>query len=418
MRKLYTLILYLIAPVVLARLYVRSLRAPAYRHRIGERFGRIEPVAGGGAIWIHAVSVGETQAALPLIRALRERVPQRPIVVTTTTPTGSDRVRESLGSDVTHYYLPYDLPGALRRFMNAVRPLLLVIMETEIWPNLFHACAARHVALVLANARLSPASVRGYARFRPLVARTLSRATLICAQSDVDAERFRALGARADRVCALGSIKFDLRIPPAAISEGAAVRRLLGNDRHVWIAASTHEGEEAEVLKAYERVRERVADCLLILVPRHPERFDSVAELCASHGWRTVRRSGGASPVGCDIYLGDSMGELMMLFAVSDVAFVGGSLVPIGGHNILEPAALGRPVQFGPYTFSAEEAADRLLQAGGGIRIRDARELAESTVELLLDPERRAQMGSAAHQTVQANRGALQRLLNALDDFL
>ncbi len=418
MRNLYTLILYLLAPVVVARLYLRSLRAPAYRHRIRERFGRVEPVAGDGAIWIHAVSVGETQAAVPLIRALRERVPQRPIVVTTTTPTGSDRVRETLGSAVTHYYLPYDLPGALRRFMNAVRPCLLVIMETEIWPNLFHACEARHVALVLANARLSLASVRGYARFRPLVARTLSRANLICAQSDADAERFRALGAPSDRVCALGSIKFDLSIPSAAVTEGADLRRLLGNDRQVWIAASTHEGEEVQVLKAFERVRKRVADCLLILVPRHPERFDSVAELCASRGWRTVRRSEGAIPIGCDVYLGDSMGELIILFAASDVAFVGGSLVPIGGHNVLEPAALGRPVQFGPYTFSSEAAADSLLQAGGGCRIRDAGELAESTAELLLDPERRARMGNAARETVQANRGALQRLLEALDGFL
>ena len=418
MRRLYTLILYLLAPVVVARLYLRSIRAPKYRERIGERFGRVPPVVGEGTIWVHAVSVGETQAALPLIGALRELAPERPLVVTTTTPTGSDRVRDSLGPEITNYYLPYDLPGALHRFLDAVRPTLVIIMETEIWPNLFYDCEARGIPLVVANARLSPASMRGYTRVRALVASTLGRTSLICAQSEEDAERFRTAGAPYDRVRALGSIKFDLRVPPAAHTEGEALRLLLGNDRLVWIAASTHHGEEAMVLTAFERVRRRVPESLLILVPRHPERFDGVASLCAGKGWRIVRRSGGAGPAGCDIYLADTMGELMMLYAAADVAFVGGSLVPIGGHNLLEPAALGRPVQFGPHMFSSIEAAERLSETGGGVQVRDAEELADSTVELLLDPDRRDRMGRAARETVTANRGALDRLLGALQAYL
>ena len=418
MRQLYTLILYLMVPVVLVRLYVRSLHAPEYRQRIGERFGRVAPVAGDGAIWIHAVSVGETQAALPLVRKLAQRYPARPLVVTTTTPTGSDRVRQNFGAAVVNYYLPYDLPSALERFLNAVRPALVIIMETELWPNLFHECAHRGIPLVVANARLSPGSMRGYARLRRLVASTLGCARLICAQSSDDAERFRALGAPASRVQDLGSIKFDLQVPPAARAEGEALRLLLGNDRPVWIAASTHDGEESRILDAFAKIRELLPDSLLILVPRHPERFDGVASLCSGRGWRTVRRSDNASPAGCDVYLADTMGELMVLFAAADVAFVGGSLVPVGGHNVLEPAALGRPVQFGPHMFSTVGAAEQLLQAGGGTEVRDVGDLVASTVQLLEDAERRDRMGRAAQRVVLENRGTLERLLAELDAFL
>ncbi len=418
MRRLYTLILYLIAPAVVLRLFVRSLKAPDYRRRIRERFGHIPYLSQGGGIWLHAVSVGETQAALPLIQALRRRAPKRPMVITTTTPTGSARVQAALGEDVHHFYLPYDLPGSLRRFLDAARPVLVIIMETEIWPNLFAACQDRGIPLVIANARISPASFKGYKRVRPFVAESLARTSLISAQSEMDAERFRQLGAPTERVRALGNIKFDLRYSPETLAEGSALREKLGLERPVWIAASTHDGEEFQVLEAFREVRQRIPDALLILVPRHPERFDAVAAQCRGQGWRIVRRTEHSTTADCDVYLGDTMGELMVLYGAADVAFVGGSLVPIGGHNVLEPAAVGLTVLFGPHMFNFIEASERLLEANAAHQVQDAKSLAKLTVELLRDAERRDRMGRAGRDTVAANRGSLERLLNALEPLL
>ncbi|MBK9132148.1 MAG: lipid IV(A) 3-deoxy-D-manno-octulosonic acid transferase [Gammaproteobacteria bacterium] len=419
MRLLYTLSLYLLLPFVLLRLLRRGLRAPAYLRRWPERFGRFPRTPPPGAIWIHAVSVGETIAAFPLVRALQQRHPQRPIIFTTTTPTGSERVTREFGAGVLHGYLPYDLPGAVARFLARTRPALAVILETELWPNMYAACSARGIPLIVANARLSARSAAGYRRVARLARATLEQVTLVAAQGEADAERFLALGASRDRVRVTGNLKFDLAVAPDLGERGQALRDGWGERRPVWIAASTHDGEEALALEAHARARGQIPDLLLLLVPRHPERFDRVAELCRTHGMPVVRRSE-QRPCAPDtaVYLGDSMGELMLLYAAADVAFVGGSLVPSGGHNPLEPAALARPVLHGPHVFNFSEICRLLREAGGSREVNDAGELAGAVIDLLRHPEQAADMGKRAHGVVLRNRGALERLLGMIGEML
>lgn len=419
MRLLYTLSLYLLLPFVLLRLLRRGLRAPAYLRRWPERFGHFPHTPPPGAIWIHAVSVGETIAAFPLVRALQRRYPQRPLIFTTTTPTGSERVTRELGAGVLHGYLPYDLPGAVARFLARTRPALAVILETELWPNMYAACSARGIPLIVANARLSARSAAGYRRVARLARATLEQAALIAAQGEADAERFIALGAPRARVRVTGNLKFDLAVAPDLEERGQALRDGWGGRRPVWIAASTHEGEEALVLEAHARARGQIPDLLLLLVPRHPERFDRVAELCRTHGMPVIRRSE-QRPCAPDtaVYLGDSMGELMPLYAAADIAFVGGSLVPSGGHNPLEPAALTRPVLHGPQVFNFAEISRLLREAGGSREVNDAGELAGAVVDLLRHPEQAADMGKRAHGVVLRNRGALERLLGMIEEML
>lgn len=416
MRVLYSLLLYLLTPLILLRLYWRGRKAPGYRQRWAERFGRI-PAPPGPCLWVHAVSLGETRAALPLIRALLERHPDSPLLVTTTTPTGSRQVREALGGRVHHVYAPYDLPGAVARFLDRTRPRLALIMETELWPNLFAACRRRGVPVVVANARLSERSARGYRRLGRLSRRLLARTTVIAAQAEADARRFRELGA--PRVTVTGNLKYDLALPDGLPEQGRALRRQLGRERPVWIAASTHQGEDESVLDAFTRLRQARPRALLVLVPRHPERFDAVAELCRRRGWTVARRSRGepCTPATA-VYLGDTLGELLLLFAAADLAFVGGSLVPVGGHNVLEPAALGLPVLFGPQMFNFTEAGRRLLEAGAARQVAGATELAAAAAELLADAERRAAMGRAGRAVVEANRGALAALLAVVEEVL
>ncbi len=419
MRAVYTLALYLLTPLVLLRLLWRSRRAPDYRRRWGERFGFApQPWPASGAIWLHAVSVGETQAALPLIRGLLQTHPQRAMIVTTTTPTGSRRVREALADGVYHSYLPYDLPDAIGRFLGRTRPAALVVMETEIWPNLYRACHQRGIPILLVNARLSPRSFGRYRRLRPLAAEALGRLRLIAAQSAADAERFCALGAPPDKVRALGNIKFDIQIGEDEIAEGQHLRERIGAGRPVLIAASTHAGEESQVLQAFAAIREALPECRLILVPRHPERFDDAARLVVERAYRLIRRSSGDDPAEADVYLGDTLGELVRLFAAADLAFVGGSLVPVGGHNILEPAALGLPVLHGPHMFNFVEASERLAEAGASRQVANATELAEQVVALLTAPHARHRMGTAGRQVIQSNRGTLAKLSAEVDAAL
>lgn len=417
MRHLYTVLLYLATPLILARLYWRSRRLPDYRHRWAERFGVFPALPVPGCLWIHAVSVGETRAALPLIRALRERYPTWPLLITTTTPTGSQQVREALRDAVWHVYAPYDLPGAVTRFLARTRPRLAVVMETELWPNLFHYCAAAGIPTVVANARLSEHSARGYARLGSLTAQMLAKGTLVAAQSEADAARFRALGAA--RVRVTGNLKYDLALPPALLAQGQELRRTWGAQRPVLIAASTHAGEEELILDACERLRRRFSDLLLVLVPRHPERFPVVAELCRRRGLPLVARS---EQRRCEqatqVFLGDSMGELLLFYAAADVAFVGGSLVPVGGHNVLEPALLGLPVLFGPQMFNFSEASQHLLEARAAWRVNDAAELAETAGRLLGDPALRRAAGRRGKAMVEANRGALAALVEIIGDLL
>jgi len=412
MRFVYTALVYLLLPFAFLRLLLRSRGNAAYRRRWSERLALFPPLPKPGAIWVHAVSVGETLAAVPLIRALQARYPERPLLVTTTTPTGSERVRALFGDSVAHVYLPYDLPGATRRFLDRTRPVLGVVMETELWPNLYRAAAARGVPLLLVNARLSPRSARGYGKIAGLTRSTLNCLAVIAAQSPADAERFLTLGAERERVVATGNLKFDLTLAPELEAQGRALRVQLGAERPVWIAASTHEGEDAQVLDAHARIRAQRADALLILVPRHPERFDRVAALCAARGFSCARRSRD-QPCAADtaVYLGDTMGELLRLFAAADIAFVGGSLVATGGHNLLEPAALALPVLTGPHVFNFRQITDLLVQAEGARVVADSAELAAALTALWADEALRRRMGQRARAVVDANRGALERCL-------
>jgi 3-deoxy-D-manno-octulosonic-acid transferase len=413
-RILYSWLAYLLAPAYLAALLWRGLRERGYWRGLGQRFGFGTRLA-HETIWIHAASVGEVQAAAPLVHALH-RASDLALLITTTTATGAARARAlfaATGAEVRH--VPLDLPGAVRRFLARTRPRLAVILETEIWPNLYHQCAAQAVPLVLANARLSARSMHRYRLVAPLIRRTLACAQLIAAQSAADAQRFCVLGAAAERVRVIGNLKFDCSVPNETAARAQALRARYVGARAAWVAGSTHEGEERIVLAAHATVRETFAAALLILVPRHPQRFEEVASSLARSGEPFLRLS--RNEIGADtpaILLGDTLGQLLELYAAADVAFVGGSLVPIGGHNLLEPAALGRPILTGPHNANGAEIA-RLLVARGAARIvHDAGELAASVTQLLSNPQERERMGANGQGVVQENRGALERLLSLL----
>jgi 3-deoxy-D-manno-octulosonic-acid transferase len=418
-RLLYLALSYLLAPFVVVVLVWKGLRNRSYWDRVEERFGFGRSRTRRRAIWIHAVSVGEVTAASTMIRRLLNRYPHLPVVITTVTPTGARRVRDLFGDEVIHSYVPYDMPGAVSRFFDRFNPRLAVIMETELWPNLYNECGRREVPLVLANARVSPRSVYKYRRFVGLFSETLSHGIVIAAQSKRDAERFRWIGAPPERTHVVGNIKFDLELPADLVEQGRRLRAGLSPPRPVWIAASTHEGEEEQVLEAHRQVRERLPDALLILVPRHPERASAVAGQLARRRFNFVRRSGGESVTSAtEVYLVDTLGELTLFYACSDVAFVGGSLVPVGGHNALEPAALGLPILTGPHTFNAEDIAEMLQEAGAAIEVHDVDSLAEVAAKMLASPRIRALRGAAGQRIVAENRGALDRLMRLLEPLL
>lgn len=419
-RGLYTTLLRLATPLVLARLGWKGRTHPAYRERILERFGFIPRLPEQPRLWVHAVSVGEVIAAAPLIRAWQARHPDWAVLLTTTTPTGAAQVRRLFGGDVEHLYLPYDLPGAVRRFFARARPSLGVIMETELWPNLAAEGARCGIPLVLANARLSERSMRGYARVRPLVRNTLACFTLIAARGPEDAGRFIALGAPSMRVEALGNLKFDLELAPEIVLRGRQWRGLLGPGRPVWIAASTHPGEEAQVLEAHRRVLNEHPNALLLLAPRHPERVGEVVRLIEAAKLGYVLRSGlpPLPPEGgrkLQVVVIDTLGELMDFYAASDLAFVGGSLVAHGGHNPLEPAALGLPVLSGPQVGNFAEVYAAMFQAKTALKVEDAQGLGQAVVALMDNAEKRKTLGEGARAWLATHRGALGRLLARLE---
>lgn len=420
-RTLYTLLFHLGLPLVALRLFLRGRKAPAYRARIAERFACGLPPMRQGGIWVHAVSVGESIAAAPLVRALLKQYPDLPITLTCMTPTGSERIRAMFDGEprVQHCYLPYDLPWAAGRFLDHVRPRLGIIMETELWPNHIHQCARRGIPVALANARLSERSARGYARFAGLTRPMLEEMSLIAVQTETEAERFRSLGARQASVQVTGSIKFDLKVDDQLMPRARQLREQWGaSQRPVWIAASTHDGEDGLILEAHRQLLSVHSDALLVLVPRHPERFAAVHELCAGQ-FSTVRRStGDAATAQTQVLLGDTMGELLFLYALADIAFVGGSLVPTGGHNPLEPAALALPVLMGPHVFNFLEISAMLREAGALQQVDDAEGLAAAVRRLVELPEDARRMGEAGRAVMQANQGALQRLLDGLARLL
>lgn len=417
-RTLYTFLFHLGLPLIAVRLWLRARKAPAYRQRIGERFAVGLPTMQRGGIWVHAVSVGESIAAAPMIRALLKQYPDLPITVTCMTPTGSERIKAMFADEsrIQHCYLPYDLPWAAGRFLDHVQPRLGIIMETELWPNHIHQCAKRRIPVMLANARLSERSARGYGRFARLTRPMLAEMSGFEVQTETEAQRFLELGARPECVTVTGSIKFDLSIDPQLPVAASRLREeWLATERPVWIAASTHAGEDESVLAAHRQVLSSHPDALLILVPRHPERFNSVNDLCQQQGFATVRRST-AQPVvpATSVLLGDTMGELLFLYALADVAFVGGSLVPNGGHNLLEPAALDKPVLSGPHLFNFLEIAAMLRSAGALEEVSDAAALATAVQRLIDQPAAAKAMADAGLGVMKANQGALQRLLDLI----
>lgn len=417
LRAFYSLVLRLLVPLMLVRLALRGLDQREYLRRWGERFGRFPDPGLRDTIWVHAVSVGETNAAAPLLAALRARYFGHRLVVTSITPTGSARVRKLWGDSVFHVYLPYDLPGPVDRFLDRVRPSLAVIMETEIWPNLFHACRQRGIPVVVANARLSERSLHGYGPVRPLAREAIRSVALVAAQSAPDAERLVALGADPGRLHVVGNLKYHQGVPEGLEAAAAAWRTVWGAHRPVWIAASTHEHEEAIVLRVHAQVRRHFPDTLLLWAPRHPERFAQVIEAVRGAGLATACRSQDELPrPDTQAFVIDTLGDLMNFYAVSDVAFVGGSLQPIGGHNVMEPAALGVPALVGPHTFNFAEATAMLAREGALHAVEDGAELAREVIRLLSDPLQRRAMGKAGRRVVEHERGALSRTLALIEE--
>ncbi|WP_028535051.1 lipid IV(A) 3-deoxy-D-manno-octulosonic acid transferase [Paludibacterium yongneupense] len=406
-RGLYGLLWYAATPLIKRYLKKRARRAPAYLEHWEERFRGDGPAASQGAIWIHAVSVGETRAARPLVDALRERWPDAPLLVTQMTPTGRAIAVELYGAQAAIRYLPYDHPRHVQDFLQKWRPRFGVLMETELWPNLVHAAHELDIPLFLANARLSDKSYRGYRRVGSLIRATLSELSGVAAQGVDDAERLGRLGAHDPAVC--GNTKYDFLPPADKLAQGAEFRRALGT-RPVLVCASTREGEEALILQAWRR--RRPDGCLLVLVPRHPERFDAVAEQATALGFELERRSRNCSPAAsCDVWLGDSMGEMFAYYAAADLVFVGGSLLPLGGQNLIEAASVGVPVLMGPSTFNFAEASARAFAAGAALQVEDADAMVEAAEALLRDEPRRRAMGAAAAAFCAAHRGASARIV-------
>ena len=414
LRAVYSAALYLLAPITVYHLIWRGFRQPAYFQRWSERYATFRDSPHASTVWLHAVSVGEVNAAVPLVNALRRERPDLQLLVTTITPTGSERVRALWADAVEHVYLPYDLPGAVGRFLDHYRPHAALIMETELWPNLLFGCRDRGVPVYILNARLSARSLRGYRVLAPLVRRALRTVRTVAAQSHADARRFVVLGAHADQVLEVGNLKFDVAVPEQLAGFARECRTHAGA-RPVWIAASTHEDEEAEVVAIHRRLRARHPDLLLLWAPRHPERFRAVAEQARAAGWRVATRSRARWPGPDDaVFVVDTLGELMAFYACADVAFVGGSLQPVGGHNLLEPAATGTAIVTGPHLHNFTEIAHR-LETVGALRVcANAAAVGDAVAQLLADEGERIAMARAGRDLLDGGRGALARTLDLL----
>jgi 3-deoxy-D-manno-octulosonic-acid transferase len=422
-RYLYILAVYLAAPLISLVMFWRGFGDRSYWANFAERFGFGEQLP-PGSVWIHAVSVGEVQASAALVTTLRERYPAIPVVVTTLTTTGAARAKTLFKDLAQVRYIPFDLPGSVRRFFNRVQPRAAVIFETELWPNLYHQCGRRRIPLVLASARISSRSVSRYRRLGSLFRDALSRGVVVAAQGEGDADRFKSLGADPDRTHVTGNIKFDFSVPLDMGERGRQLREFYAPTRPMWVAGSTHGGEEDIVLEAQRIVRGAHPRALLVLAPRHPPRFDEVAYGLQRAGIRFVRRSqrlgekAAAAAGFAEVLLVDTLGELLEFYAAADVAFVGGSLVPIGGHNLLEPAALGLPILTGPYTANSADIARLLVARGAAEVVHNADELGDRVSMLLSDPDERDRIGALGRDSVDSNRGALGKLLGLIEPLL
>ncbi len=418
MRHLYSLLFYLVLPFILLRLWWRGIKSPGYRERISERLGDVSRRNDRPIIWLHAVSVGETMAAKPLIDALLVRYPEHQLLVTNTTPTGSAQLQRLYTENVQHCYFPYDVPHAIERFLDNIKPSILIVMETELWPNLYHQCAERNIPIVLANARLSVKSSQGYQKVGSLVKPLLRKISYLGAQSQQDLERFLQLGAFNDKSGIAGNLKYQMTVPDDALKQAAELKEKVG-ERPVWIAASTHQGEDEQLLSVHKELLKSYPNLLMLLVPRHPERFEDVARLCHDTGEGVVLRSQHQLPTLTDsIWLIDSMGELILFYAVAEFAFIGGSLVKTGGHNPLEPAALQLACAIGPHTFNFTDIMDTLLTANAIEQIETQTELETLFLAWLNQPDLARKTGEAAHQVLQKNQGAVEHLMQRIEGLI
>lgn len=441
LRFIYSILVALLIPFVLLRLLWKSRKIVGYRQRIFERFGFFTPPPQQGGLWLHAVSVGESVAAIPIIRQFQKQFPDLPITVTTTTPTGSERVKANFKNEVFNVYFPYDLPGSVHRFLERIRPQIAVILETELWPNVLHVCGEKKIPIVIANGCLSLESFEGYSRVRSFVKEMLSNVTCVAAQSQIDADRFLSLGLEPKQLVVAGNIKYDITVPDTILERGKSLRESIGKDRPVWIAASTHPGEEEQVIAAFKLLKQSMNNSenknntanesannsiqntlknpLLILVPRHPNRFQEVHNLLIQQGETVVTRSSGAHlQADTSVFLGDTMGELGIFYAASDIAFVGGSLVAIGGHNILEASNLAKPVIVGPSIENIVEACDKLKAVGGLKAVKDAEELALQLEHWFNNPIDCKKAGLEGQKIVIENRGAVARILSIIHSLI
>ena len=420
MRHLYTFIFYCILPLVLLRLFWRGFKVPGYWSRWKERFGFYDARnPANNLIWFHCVSVGEAEAAFPLIKLMQTQHPGLRFLVTTITPPGSARVRAVLGNQVEHVYLPYDLPFILRRFFGYFQPKIAVFMEKEIWPNLFEMCSRREIPLFVINARLSEYSAPAYKKIPGLIKPAFRCVSRIATQTEEDKMRFVEIGAMPEQITVLGNTKFDVAIDEHVIAAGRELKQQEFAGRFVWILASTHQGEEALLLPVFQQLKKHIPEMLLMIAPRHPERFRQVKNLCEEYGLAVVMRSEGSSiSASTDVYVADSMGELKMLYAAADVAFVGGSMVPVGGHNVLEPALVGVPVLFGPEMFNFKEIAERILAEQAALQCEDSESVVKAVLRIKEDADFRNKMTAKAKAFVLRNQGATRRIADMLEEAL
>jgi 3-deoxy-D-manno-octulosonic-acid transferase len=411
--SLYTCLLYLILPFILLRACQRELSHEKTLRRIKERFGIFQAPSLNSPIWIHAVSYGEAILAEQLVKQLEAKKIKHSIIVTTTTLTGSQRIQKNLRNRVFHVYLPYDLPPFMNSFLRKTNPTLLVILETELWPTLIKKTTEKNIPILLANARLSERSYKHYNYIFPLVQKMLTQINTVLAQTKQDGERFLQLGLDPKKLSIFGNIKFDQEIPVATFEKAKSLRAQLGKNKNIWIAASTHAGEEEKILEAFEKIRQIHKNLILIMAPRHPERFSKIAQLLQEKDYKVCRRSASETiPKNTEIYLADTLGELWLFYAASDIAFVGGSLVPIGGHNVLEPIALGIPTLIGPHYFNFSQIVLDLKKEEAIQITENALDLSEKLLFLLENKEERVRQTKQAKKMLEKNKGALEKHLN------
>lgn len=415
MRLIYHTLTYILLPFLILFWFAKSLSNKSYLDRLTQRFGFGYPKLKSGSIWIHAVSVGEVQASIPLVNELKLHYPYKEIIITTVTPTGSKQVKNIFKDAVKTSYIPFETNFAIKNFFNSIKPSVALIMETEIWPNLYKECGTRGIPLILVSARISEKSLINYKRFLPLFRDTLSHGILIAAQSQIDADRFLALGASKDRTWIMGNIKFDFKLPEEILTKAKTHRSKIFPRRHIWIAASTHEHEEEIILEAHKKISKKIGNLLLILVPRHPERFAKITQILKEDNWIYSKKSDDQDiPESCQVLLIDTIGELLFFYACSDVAFVGGSLLPLGGHNLLEPAAIGLPIITGAHTFNQKEMTDRLAQVNALRIVHNANSLSSDVIFFLTNTKESKNAGQRGKLIVENNKGAIKSLMKRL----